>query len=550
MKKTSKIIIILIVFSIVSTIVIPTLAVLSKNLGLNSNSIFNILAKLADSTVVNASGDYKYGGNLTVLSSQPGSIFSYEYNSEENMGFHLYTSGFCRIDDEENRFAVIPEYSVNGAEFVQSITQQGSVSLNLDKDVNTLVVRLPESKDIIYKAMLVKYKDSFIVFQNSVCTRLEYSTGDRIYYVNEDGVTEDRYNLEYSMDNGETFNKLKVQEMCYLVFPVEGGTLFDNKIIIREKDTQNIIYETPTLGDIEEDVIYENGKTTVKFKNSGEDIENIKYSYEIDGQEFEGNEFEVEENTKVMLNAEANIEFSNKSAEKEIEVKVIKVESPEIKIDEENNLELVAGGVKNDTLGKIYYKIDDGEYIEYTEKVKLNLEPGSHAIKAYQVSKDENVKSDEVEKEITIEEKEEVVYKILEGDNQTYVIGTDEELTIKASGNISEFKELKVDGEKLDSANYQVVSGSTVVTLKQAYLNTLQAGTHKLTFVYTDGEVSAEFVIAKTEVEKKESETVKIKNNKNNSSTPKTGDKIIISIIVLLVVIILNIVIRNKKNKQ
>ena len=197
----------------------------------------------------------------------------------------------------------------------------------------------------------------------------------------------------------------------------------------------------------------------------------------------------------------------------------------------------------------MYYKIDDGEETEYTEKVKLNLEPGSHAIKAYQVSKDENVKSDEVEKEITIEEKEEVVYKILEGDNQTYVIGTDEELTIKASGNISKFKELKVDGKKLDSANYQVVSGSTVVTLKQAYLNTLQAGTHKLTFVYTDGEVSAEFVIAKTEVEKKESEIVKIKNNKNNSSTPKTGDKIIISIIVLLVVIILNIVIKNKKNK-
>ena len=83
-------------------------------------------------------------------------------------------------------------------------------------------------------------------------------------------------------------------------------------------------------------------------------------------------------------------------------------------------------------------------------------------------------------------------------------------------------------------------------------LNTLQAGTHKLTFVYTDGEVSAEFVIAKTEVEKKESETVKIKNNKNNSSTPKTGDKILIFAIIFFAIIILNIaiiVIRKKKNK-
>ena len=528
MKKTSKIIITLIVLIMIGTIILPVFSMLPVNMG----TICGFLGKIANSMVVKASDDYAYSGNIV-----------FNLNARDEL--YVYCTDYL--------WNKTVKCSINNSEFEDFTI--GSDIIPTNKDVTSFILKENDNQEIA-KCIIIKDDDKFIIMQNS---KTQYQLGDMIYARLKDGQEDYDYfgtDYEYSLDEGNTYRDLNTFRRGPHIYvywdksqKVYGGTLFSDKILIRRKSDNTIVYETKNLEEFEEEYEYGNGKTTVKFKNSGEDIENIKYSYEIEGKKFEGNEFEVEENTNVMLNAEANIEFSNKSTEKEIEVKVIKVESPEIQIDEENNLELVAGGVKNDELGKMYYKIDDGEETEYTEKVKLNLEPGSHAIKAYQVSENENVKSKEVEKEITIEEKEEVVYKILEGDNQTYVIGTDEELTIKASGNISKFKELKVDGKKLDSANYQVVSGSTVVTLKQAYLNTLQAGTHKLTFVYTDGEVSAEFVIAKTEVEKKESEIVKIKNNKNNSSTPKTGDKIIISIIVLLVVIILNIVIKNKKNK-
>lgn len=100
-------------------------------------------------------------------------------------------------------------------------------------------------------------------------------------------------------------------------------------------------------------------------------------------------------------------------------------------------------------------------------------------------------------------------YVILEGENQTHIISSGDDLTVKANGDISKFEGLKVDGVLLDSSNYTVISGSTIATLNQDYLDTLEEGTHTLTFVYTDGEVSTEFTIAKAK-----------------SLSPKTGDNV------------------------
>ena len=59
----------------------------------------------------------------------------------------------------------------------------------------------------------------------------------------------------------------------------------------------------------------------------------------------------------------------------------------------------------------------------------------------------------------------------------------------------SKFTGVKVDDTLIDAKNYTAVSGSTVITLKADYLNTLSVGTHKLTVVYTDGEGSTDFAI-------------------------------------------------------
>lgn len=139
-------------------------------------------------------------------------------------------------------------------------------------------------------------------------------------------------------------------------------------------------------------------------------------------------------------------------------------------------------------------------------------------------------------------------YNILEGENQTY--SGSGSLTVRANGDFSKFIGLKVDGNVVDASNYDARSGSTVVTLKESYLSTLPAGDHILTFVYNDGEVSANFATTDggtSEAPEKSADPVE--NNpdtgnrtdsdtnrlvKNNNRSPETGDKTNGSLYLLL----------------
>ena len=87
-------------------------------------------------------------------------------------------------------------------------------------------------------------------------------------------------------------------------------------------------------------------------------------------------------------------------------------------------------------------------------------------------------------------------------------------MTFRIDGDLSKFVGIKVDDEWVDKENYVTDSGSTIVTLKNEYLKTLSVGEHKITFVYTDGEVSTNFEVK--EAEKPE----------NSMDVPKTGDNI------------------------
>ena len=136
-------------------------------------------------------------------------------------------------------------------------------------------------------------------------------------------------------------------------------------------------------------------------------------------------------------------------------------------------------------------------------------------------------------------ESELVTYKILEGENQTYNISEGNNLTIKANGELSKFLELKVDNTTLDSSNYSLISGSTIVTLKNDYLNTLNDGEHSVTFVYIDGEITTSFKVKKNKVDNNPEESIDVNekeennifdNEKKEDTTtitnplPKTGD--------------------------
>lgn len=86
-------------------------------------------------------------------------------------------------------------------------------------------------------------------------------------------------------------------------------------------------------------------------------------------------------------------------------------------------------------------------------------------------------------------------YRIVEGVGGSWTQGADTGLRFKANGTFSKFTGIKVDAKDVSVNHYTAESGSTIIVLKQAYLDTLAAGKHSLTVCYTDGKAVCEFTI-------------------------------------------------------
>ena len=101
-----------------------------------------------------------------------------------------------------------------------------------------------------------------------------------------------------------------------------------------------------------------------------------------------------------------------------------------------------------------------------------------------------------------------VEYTILEGANQTYTKGSNGTITIKASGDSDKVIAIEIDnGNVIDPSNYELTSGSTILTLKTSFLENSSVGTHTITIKYDDGEVETNLTIVNA-----------------NSDDPTTGD--------------------------
>ena len=68
-------------------------------------------------------------------------------------------------------------------------------------------------------------------------------------------------------------------------------------------------------------------------------------------------------------------------------------------------------------------------------------------------------------------------------------------LSFTANGEFSKFVGVSVDGKRLADSAYTAKSGSTVVTLKNSYLNTLKQGKHTITVHFEDGKVETAFQV-------------------------------------------------------
>lgn len=70
--------------------------------------------------------------------------------------------------------------------------------------------------------------------------------------------------------------------------------------------------------------------------------------------------------------------------------------------------------------------------------------------------------------------------KIIDGNDATYKPGSNESLTFRGSGELANFKYVKVDGTIVDDTKYELSSGSTIIKFKPEYLKTLSNGSHTI----------------------------------------------------------------------
>ena len=98
---------------------------------------------------------------------------------------------------------------------------------------------------------------------------------------------------------------------------------------------------------------------------------------------------------------------------------------------------------------------------------------------------------------------EKIVYEVTEGANQEYTITKDNEAKFKINADFRLFDTGKVyvDNELVDPKNYTAESGSTIITLKKEFVDTLSVGKHTLKVLFNDGgQATTIFNVAKTTI--------------------------------------------------
>ncbi len=96
---------------------------------------------------------------------------------------------------------------------------------------------------------------------------------------------------------------------------------------------------------------------------------------------------------------------------------------------------------------------------------------------------------------------EKIVYEVTEGANQKYTITKNNEAKFKINADFRLFDDGKVyvDNELVNPKNYTAESGSTIITLKKEFVDTLSVGKHTLKVLFNDGgQATTIFNVAKT----------------------------------------------------
>ena len=102
---------------------------------------------------------------------------------------------------------------------------------------------------------------------------------------------------------------------------------------------------------------------------------------------------------------------------------------------------------------------------------------------------------------------------IISGANGTWQKGSKDGLSFTSSAAYAHFQKVQMDGKDLDASNYTVKEGSTIVTLKASYLETLSVGKHTISIVSETGTADTNFTIKSAPA-----------TNDEDVKSPQTGD--------------------------
>ena len=139
-------------------------------------------------------------------------------------------------------------------------------------------------------------------------------------------------------------------------------------------------------------------------------------------------------------------------------------------------------------------------------------------------------------------------YDLTEGANQ--IVNTsdekDDNLIFKTSGHLEKLIKVQVDGKDLKESDYESKNGSTIVTLKDSFVKTLNSGSHTLKMIYIDNVIETTFMIENNKTDNQPTNTNNTVDDtenppQTNSNTiinrkednPETGDNIMFYITML-----------------
>ena len=140
--------------------------------------------------------------------------------------------------------------------------------------------------------------------------------------------------------------------------------------------------------------------------------------------------------------------------------------------------------------------------------------------------------------------------------SSTYNLENESELTFRSNMDYELFKKsgkVYVDGNVVDEKYYTSKDGSTIISFKDEFTNSLTEGEHSFKIALSGenkGEAETYFKIATNDIQDETSTEINEKEkNKSKVNNPKTGDNITIWV-SLMVVSMVGIIVTIKNNKR